>query len=181
MKETHPDQGGSAEEFKLIRDAYKNIKLEHQNYRNVKHKDTLRNPQQKESRVECLNYEELDKWELDLEDDDLFERVSPEDFDSSDWGRVLVQPNEFLLEAAENRGFTWPYACRGGACTNCAVAVVEGELSMPANHILSSRMIERGIRLSCVGTPITKDIKVVYNIKHLPGLDKLRLPSRPFE
>jgi len=42
-------------------------------------------------------------------------------------------------------------------------------------------MTDRGIRLSCVGEPITDDLKVVYNVKHLPDLDELRLPPGPYE
>jgi hypothetical protein len=42
-------------------------------------------------------------------------------------------------------------------------------------------MLDRGIRLSCVGAPITDEMRVVFNVKHLPDLDELRLPPRPFE
>jgi hypothetical protein len=42
-------------------------------------------------------------------------------------------------------------------------------------------MVERGIRLSCISAPTTDDMKIVYNIKHLPGLDELRLPADRFE
>jgi hypothetical protein len=42
-------------------------------------------------------------------------------------------------------------------------------------------MLDHGIRLSCVGAPVTGRMRVVYNVKHLPDLDELRLPPRPFE
>jgi hypothetical protein len=42
-------------------------------------------------------------------------------------------------------------------------------------------MLDRGIRLSCVGAPETEELQVVYNVKHLDELDELRLPPRPFE
>ncbi|MCU4739843.1 (2Fe-2S)-binding protein [Halobacteria archaeon AArc-m2/3/4] len=123
----------------------------------------------------------LDDRGWDLEDDDLFEKAADATLATGDYGRFLVEPNETVLEAAENRGFAWPYACRGGACANCAVVVTEGEMSAPVNHILPAEMIDRGVRLSCVGTPITDELNVVYNVKHLPDLDELRLPPRPFE
>jgi hypothetical protein len=52
---------------------------------------------------------------------------------------------------------------------------------MPVNNILPSSMVDAGIRLSCNGIPTTDEMKVIYNVKHLPGLDELRLPPRPFE
>ncbi len=181
VKETHPDHGGSAAEFQLVRAAYEAIKAGRYGERyDVDGESDDRYPRN-QSRVEYLNYEVLDDYGWDLDDDDLFEKSSTEALDSTDRGRLLVQPRETLLEAAENRGFRWPYACRGGACANCAVAVAEGEMSQPVNHVLPPEMVDRGIRLSCVGEPITEELKVVYNLKHLPDLDELRLSPRPFE
>ena len=133
------------------------------------------------TRVEYLNYEVLDDYGWSLDDDDLFEKASDAGLDPDDRGRFLAQPNESLLEAAENCGFRWPYACRGGACANCAVAVAEGEMDMPANHILPAETMGRGIRLSCNGKPATDEMKVVYNVKCQPDLDELRLPPNRFE
>lgn len=180
-KETHPDQGGSAREFQLVKAAYQELTSEHPSGERNGSRETVTDQHQRtKSRVEYLDYEVLSDrgWGLD---DDPFERVSAEGLDTTDHGRILVQPDESLLEAAENRGFAWPYACRGGACANCAVAVVEGEMTTPINHILPQEMIDRGIRLSCNGVPTTDEMKIVYNIKHLPGLDELRLPPRPFK
>lgn len=181
-KETHPDQGGSAPEFRLVKAAYEEITSDGRNWDHEASGERVDDQyRQPESRVEYLNYEVLDDYGWDLGDDDLFEKASAAGLDTADHGRILVQPDESLLEAAENRGFAWPYACRGGACANCAVAVAEGEISMPVNHILPPEMIDRGIRLSCNGAPTTEEMKVVYNVKHLPDLDELRLPPRPFE
>ena len=131
------------------------------------------------SRVEYLNYEVFDDYGWELTDEDLFEKASDADLDPQDYGRLLVQQNETLLEAAENRGFSWPYSCRGGACSNCAVALVEGEMPTPAGHILTEEWLDRGIRLSCLSAPVTESAKVVYNVKQLPGLEELILrPSR---
>jgi ferredoxin len=133
------------------------------------------------SRVEYLNYEVLDDHGWMITDDDLFEKAADAGLDRVDHGEVVVQPSESLLEAAEGEGFTWPFACRGGACANCAIAVIEGELAMPGDQILSEELIDEGIRLSCIGTPVTADMKVVFNVKHLPSLEELRLPPGPFE
>jgi curved DNA-binding protein CbpA len=198
--EVHPDQGGSAAEFNRVRTAYEQIKAGYTpgstngevaaNASESTHvaEDVDPEPEVEEdeadeegSRVEYLNYEVLDDHGWDLGDEDLFEKAAEADLAHEDFGVFLAHPNETLLEAAENRGFAWPYACRGGACANCAVAVVEGEMDTPGDHILPSTMLDQDIRLSCMGGPVSDDIKVIFNVKHLPGLDELRLPPYPFE
>ncbi|PSQ18758.1 ferredoxin [Halobacteriales archaeon QS_8_69_26] len=136
---------------------------------------------QGQSRVEYLNYDALVDHGWDLGDEDLFEKAAGADLDPDDYGRLFVGEDETLLEAAENRGFAWPFACRGGACTNCAVAVVEGDIPVPPGYILPDDLIEKGIRLSCITAPVTDEAKVVYNVKHLPGVDELRLQPNRFE
>ncbi len=185
VKETHPDHGGSTREFLRVRAAYEElIAGKYESYDERTDLDSgVEEPTENrvESRIEYLNYEVLDDYGWSLEDDDLFEKAAEADLDVGDYGRLLVEPSESLLEGAENRGFAWPYACRGGACANCAVAVTDGEMTTPVDHILPSEMTDRGIRLSCVGAPLTEEMRVIYNVKHLPELDELRLPPRPFE
>jgi ferredoxin len=131
--------------------------------------------------VTFLNYDVLSDYGWRVDDGNLFEKAASTDLDSTDYGAFQVKPGESLLEAAENRGFAWPFACRGGACVNCAIIVREGELSMPVNHVLPTEMMERNVRLSCNGMPITDELKVIYNVKHMPALEELLLPPRPFE
>ena len=201
--ETHPDQGGSAREFQLVKQAYEEIKAGRGDVELETAVDEAdadapdgvdaddgqddargNEPVEEEPAgvtVEYLNYDVLADHGWSLDDDDLFEKAADADLDPADRGRFLVQGRESILQAAENCGFAWPYACRGGACANCAVAVTEGEVEMPAGHILSSEMRDNGIELSCIGIPTTDELKVVYNVKHLPGLDELRLPASRFE
>jgi curved DNA-binding protein CbpA len=203
--EAHPDHGGTAAEFQAVRAAYEALRNGSRSPAPgaVEPADTDTSadgetddgevddgepddeaeaePEPPGPEVEYLNYDVLEDYGWSLDDEDLFEKAAEADLGSEDYGRFTVKPRESLLAAAEERGFAWPYACRGGACANCAVAVVEGELSMPVDHILPTEMTDRGIRLSCVGAPITDQMRVVYNVKHLPYLDELRLPPRPFE
>jgi len=187
VKEVHPDHGGSARAFQAVRAAYERL----QENPDAPIVDEPPEPDvapgdadgddQRGVRVEYLNYEVLDDHGWDLADPDLFEKAAAAGLDPADYGRFAVEPRETLLEAAENRGFAWPYACRGGACANCAVAVVEGELESTIDDVLTPEMTDRGIRLSCIGTPVTDDLRIVYNVKHLPDLDDLRLPADRFE
>jgi curved DNA-binding protein CbpA len=186
--ETHPDQGGSREQFQLVRAAYDAIDSGDVESFDEAAVDTdpeesgfERRPASAATRVEYLNYDAVADAGWTLDDADLFEKAADADLDPLDHGEFTVEPGESLLEAAERRGWAWPYACRGGACANCAVAVTAGELSMPTDHILTDDLTDQGFRLSCNGVPLSAELRVVYNVKHLPGLDELRLPPYPFE
>jgi ferredoxin len=138
-----------------------------------------RHPQ---ARLEYLNYEVLNDHEWQLDDDDLFQKAHDADLPDEDYGRLAVRPSETILEAAENRGFDWPYACRGGACSNCAVILKEGEVAMPGDTVLTPEAIEEGnVRLTCVGVPMSEEVKVVYNAKSVEVLEDLLLPPAPYD
>ena len=206
VKEAHPDHGGSREEFQAVKKAYEKIRdgeAETSDTGGVSPSQSDSTPSRppKRSRdpntaqstgtvddsheetvtVEYLNYEVLDDHGWSIEDGDLFARAARADLNHEDYGKFVVKNNETLLEAAENRGFAWPFACRGGACTNCAVAVKDGEIPPPVGHILPEEMIEKGIRLSCLAAPVTDDTQVVYNVKHMPGVEELLLSPSRFE
>jgi len=87
-------------------------------------------------RVTFLNYDVIADMGWDI-DDDLFEKAAQSDPAHMDYGRVVVRRGESILEAAQDRGYEWPYACRGGACSNCAVVLRHGEMAIRA--IRSSR------------------------------------------
>lgn len=189
VKETHPDLGGDEDEFRLVVGAYEALL-------GVDRPDEDGDggmaawgeprprhvaPRGRHARVEYLDYEALKDHGWSLDDDGLFERAADAGLDGEDFGEFHVTPDESLLEAAERSGFAWPFACRGGACANCAVALLDGELSQPVDHILPDDLVEAGFRLSCNGLARSEHLRVVYNVKHLPKLDELRLPPYPFE
>ena len=196
VKETHPDQGGSAAAFQAVKDAYERIENGYEpgeempdsagvtgattDDRGDDADDEGEPPEPEGVRVEYLNYEAIADRRWELNDEDLFEKAADGGLDREDYGAFYVRESESLLEAAEREGYAWPFACRGGACTNCAVAVVEGEMPSPASHILPAELHDRGIRLSCIVAPET-DAKIVYNVKHLPAVQDLLLPASRFE
>jgi len=185
VKQAHPDQGGSVEEFRAVRTAYERLMAGSDGdgeFESGEHGgDGTPEEYAATSQVTYLNYDVLADHGWGVDDSDLFEKAARADLVEEDFGQFRVDPGESLLEAAENRGYVWPFACRGGACANCAIKLVEGELSMPVNHVLPVEMMERDIRLSCNGMPITDELKVVYNVKHMPMLEELLLPPRPFK
>lgn len=133
---------------------------------------------QTSARVIYLDYEAIEEHGWSVDDEDLFEKASAASLDPDQYGRVLVEPGETILEAAESRGLSWPYACRGGACANCAVLVKEGDVAMPGNHVLTDEQVDvMNARLTCVGVPVTDTVKLVTNVQRLDQFEDLRLPS----
>ncbi|KZN25018.1 ferredoxin [Haladaptatus sp. R4] len=121
--------------------------------------------------VEYLNYEVLDDQGWDINDDDLFEKAAGEGFDEEDYGSLEVNQGEYILESAEAQGYDWPFSCRAGACANCAAIIKEGEIDMDMQQILSDEEVEdKNVRLTCIGSPATDEVKIVYNAKHLDYL-----------
>lgn len=187
--EVHPDQGGSQEAFQAVREAYQAIMSPDERSVDpaategsaVRDREPVGNRAPHYSEVEYLNYEVLEDKGWALDDDDLFEKAAAADLTREDHGEFDVEPGQYLLEAAEAAGLAWPFACRGGACSNCSVALVEGEIPPPVNHVLPPELIDRGIRLSCITQPVSPETKVVYNVKHLPAVEELLLPASRFE
>jgi len=196
VKETHPDQGGSTEAFLAVKTAFERIEDGWEPGDAVPEDDIVGDPdvgttdtsetveaeppEPEGVKVEYLNYEVMADRLWELTDDDLFEKAADGGLAPEDYGEFYVRDSESLLEAAERQGYAWPFACRGGACTNCAVAVVEGEMPSPSSHILPAELHDRGIRLSCIVAPET-DAKIVYNVKNLPAVQDLLLPASRFE
>jgi len=199
VKEAHPDHGGSKREFQRVRAAYEELKdgvdieagdsdaderasasaRAQSEARAGESEDTA--DRQDRCRVEYLDYEVLDDHGWDLDDPDLFEAAAETDLSTEDYGQFWVRPRESILEAAERRGFAWPFACRGGACANCAIYVASGEMHTRVDHVLPQEMLDRSFQLSCNGLPTSDEMQVVFNVKYVPDLEELLLPPRPFE
>ncbi|MFW5905738.1 MAG: ferredoxin Fer [archaeon] len=179
VKEHHPDHGGSISEFRAVQDAYE--KLLSMGVGPAINDVAGSEDTAARTAVEYLDYDVLSDRGWSLSDPDLFDKARRATLNDNEYGRLSIARDTTLLDAVEHCGLAWPYSCRGGACANCAVAIHSGELSQPVNHILPESATERGIRLSCVGQPITTDLQVVFNVKHLPSIADLRLPPRPVD
>ena len=121
--------------------------------------------------VEYLNYDVLDDHGWSMDDGDLFEKAADAGLDGEDYGSLDVGRGAYILEEAEAQGYDWPFSCRAGACANCAAIVKEGEIEMDMQQILSDEEVEeKNVRLTCIGSPATDEVKIVYNAKHLDYL-----------
>lgn len=84
---------------------------------------------------------------------------------------VQVPEDRYILQSAENQGVELPFSCRNGACTTCAVRVLEGEIYQPEAMGLSLELQQQGYALLCVSYPRsdlaveTQDEDEVYELQ----------------
>jgi ferredoxin len=79
--------------------------------------------------------------------------VSIHDHQSGQTFCLQVASEQYILMAAEAQKVTLPYSCRNGACTACAVRVLEGKVNQPEAMGLSPELKSQGYALLCVSYP----------------------------
>ncbi|GFE71145.1 2Fe-2S iron-sulfur cluster-binding protein [Chroococcus sp. FPU101] len=63
---------------------------------------------------------------------------------------IPVPDDKYILHSIENLGYDLPFSCRNGACTTCAVRVLNGEINQPEALGLSPELQDKGYALLCV-------------------------------
>jgi len=116
--------------------------------------------------VEYLSYGALERHGWSRDDEDLFEKAAEADLPGSEFGRIEVSRNDYLLDAVENEGMAWPFECRAGSCANCCAFVYEGDLEMDMNLFLTDEEVEEmDLRLTCVSNPESDELRVIHEAR----------------
>ena len=124
--------------------------------------------------VEYLNYSVLVERGWEVNDEDLFEKAAAADLEERDYGTFEAGEYDYILEAAEAAGYAWPFECRAASCANCAAVLKEGAIDMDMNLFLTDEEVEdRDIRLTCVGTPGSETVRIIYNARRSEYLQKV--------
>jgi ferredoxin len=67
-----------------------------------------------------------------------------------------------ILQSARWAGLPAPSSCEAGHCATCMAMLVEGQVEMAVNDVLTDEEVEEGWVLTCQAVPVSPVVRVVY-------------------
>lgn len=74
--------------------------------------------------------------------------------------KVMVEPQNTILQTALDQGIDLPYSCQSGLCTACRGKALSGKVKLDEEDGLSQSERAEGYVLTCVGHPLTDDVVI---------------------
>ncbi len=91
--------------------------------------------------------------------DAIISRVVTVVYDGQDH-KFTVKPDSTILETALDLGIDLPFSCQSGLCTACRGKLISGRVKLDEEEGLSDSELAEGYVLTCVGHPLTDDVKI---------------------
>lgn len=76
--------------------------------------------------------------------------------------QLVVQPDEYILDAAIKMDLEPPYSCQAGTCSSCKAMLVSGTVAMDESLGLSNEELEQGYVLTCQCHPLDDEVEVDF-------------------
>lgn len=115
--------------------------------------------------------EEKIKFELFGTDADATEEIK-EGVSGETEVTIILDDEEFVfnmdrktavLDAVMEQDLDPPFSCQGGTCSSCMGVVIEGDVAMASNKILTDGEIEEGLILTCQSHPTSPKLVIDYD------------------
>ncbi len=101
----------------------------------------------------------IDKIQDDDDDTELKTREIVVVYDGEEH-KFNVDADSTILETALDLDIDLPYSCQSGLCTACRGKLLSGKVKLDEEEGLSDSEREEGYILTCVGHPLTKNVKI---------------------
>jgi ferredoxin-NADP reductase len=73
------------------------------------------------------------------------------------------RPGTTVIQVARELGMSPPSSCEAGSCATCMARLVEGEVAMRTNNVLTPEEVAEGWILTCQAVPTSSSVRIVYD------------------